>query len=129
MPLRQPYACFQCCKVFKQTRFYELPEDVRPVSPAERVVPCPECGEPMADMGLDFKMPRKQDVRQWRKVEILCRHGVTFHTCGCGAGYRPSTVCEVGPFLAERDKQRQSEGERLVARFTRIQRGSTRRRR
>ena len=36
-----------------------------------RSVPCPECGEAMHDMGLDFKAPRQDDVKQWTKVEIL----------------------------------------------------------
>ena len=100
------FACFDCRKVFR----------VRPpaewVDPAVRagefhpLVRCPDCRRPMINMGLDFKAPRKRDVKQWKKVEALHAAGISFHTCGCGGpGDMPGTLREVPAFLANRAKQ------------------------
>jgi hypothetical protein len=78
-------------------------------------VRCPDCGGTMHDMGMDFEAPRRDDARQWWKVEVLFVHGVTFHSCGCGPGLRPVALREVGAFL--HDTLPQSEGERLLERF------------
>ena len=101
-PYKDHYACFDCRKAFKQTSFWELPEHARPSDPSERVCPCPECGQPMHDMGLDFKAPRQSDVKQWKKVRLLFENGFTYHSCGCcGPGYRPNTVKEAEVFIHE----------------------------
>lgn len=51
---------------------------------------CPECGGLMADMGLDFESPKKNDVRAWEHMALLYHVGITFHSCGCtGPGYIP----------------------------------------
>ena len=71
----------------------------------------------MHDMGLDFKAPRQDDVKQWTKVEILFRHGFTFHSCGCcGPGLRPAELREVEAFLA--DHLPRSEGEKLLRKIS-----------
>ena len=73
--------CFSCRKQFKRRE--------RP----DAASLCPQCREPMRDLGLDFKPPRQQNAKQWRKVELLARHGITFHSCGCsGPGFRPATL-------------------------------------
>jgi hypothetical protein len=121
-PYKDRYACFTCRKAFKRRKADDLPARTRPTGlVAEPVVRCPDCGGPMHDMGMDFKAPKKADVRQWRKVEALFAHGVTFHSCGCGPGLRPVTLREVGAFLD--DALRKSEGERLLERFARRRRG------
>jgi len=66
----------------------------------------------MRNMGLDFKAPPQDDVRQWMKVEILFRRGFAFHSRGCGPGARPATLRDVEAFLAE--NRLISEGERLL---------------
>jgi hypothetical protein len=54
----------------------------------------------MADMGLDFKPPRRGDVEHWEVVAFLFRRGFAYHSCGCsGPGYRPSRWQEVPAFL------------------------------
>jgi hypothetical protein len=64
---------------------------------------CPECGEPMADMGLDFKPPRQEDVRAWRALEGLLRVGHVFRTCGCdGPGFIPRTTGQYREYLEDR---------------------------
>jgi len=113
---KEPFACFKCRKSFKQISRWELPEHMRPAEGTARVVPCPDCGEPMADMGHDFKAPKKKDIAQWKKVERLYEAGFTFHSCGCcGPGYRPAELREVESFIQSRQKL--SEAEMLQKRF------------
>lgn len=97
-PYKRHYACLSCRKGFK------WPLDARRGPPRDAVVEvkCPQCGEPMADMGLDFKPPRQRDLRQWRKVELLLQHGYDYRSCGCGGpGYRPRTLGEARRFVAK----------------------------
>jgi hypothetical protein len=105
------FACFHCRKMFRQAPLSDLPGHRRPSSSEKRVVPCPECGIPMNNMGLDFKAPPHDDLKQWRKVEILFHHGFAYHSCGCGPGRRPGKLREVDAFLATRPPR--TEGERL----------------
>lgn len=51
---------------------------------------CPECGSLMADLGLDFKAPRKTALKQWKIIEGMYKTGHCWHTCGCdGPGFIP----------------------------------------
>ena len=51
---------------------------------------CPECGQLMADLGLDFKAPRKTAIKQWKIIEGMYTIGHSWHTCGCnGPGFIP----------------------------------------
>ena len=110
---KEPFACFDCRKSFKQTSRWELPEDQRPEKGQPRIVLCPQCAKPMADMGLDFKAPKKSDEEQWKKVELLYNAGFRFDSCGCcGPGYRPAELKEVESFI--RSERRHSEGEALL---------------
>ncbi|WP_255462941.1 hypothetical protein [Flavobacterium sp. LPB0248] len=46
----------------------------------------------MANMGLDFESPKKDDVKKWEHIKSLFSVGITFHSCGCsGPGYIPSS--------------------------------------
>jgi len=113
---KEPFACFDCRKSFKQTHRCELPKSRRPPEGEPRVVPCPQCGKPMAHLGHDFKAPPRHDVKQWEKIRVLFRHGFAFHACGCGGpGYRPEHLREVEAFVATQKPV--SEGERLLRRF------------
>lgn len=80
-PYKQHMACFKCRIALKA------------------VTVCPQCRQPMVEMGLDFKAPKRRDVKQWKKVEVLYQNGITFHSCGCGCGYRPKQLNEVKHFL------------------------------
>jgi hypothetical protein len=115
--------------MFRQPHPWYLAQPVQLAPGEQRVVKCPQCGEAMHSMGLDFKAPPQDDVKQWKKVEILFRHGFTFHSCGCcGPGLRPAELREVEAFLA--DSLPQSEGERLLAKITRtMSAGDAKRRR
>ena len=69
-PYRDHYACFTCRKSFK------WPHD-RTVDPRTLPAPvCPDCHSALEAMGLDFRAPPKDDLRQWRKVQILALRGI-----------------------------------------------------
>ncbi|GHF50438.1 hypothetical protein HNQ07_002934 [Deinococcus metalli] len=86
----QHYACFHCRKAFKQ-RLHDRGEEV----------PCPQCRQPMTNMGTDFKAPPHRDQEQWLKAERLARAGIRFFpTWQEGTpGDRPATLAEVPAFL------------------------------
>lgn len=82
------YACFNCRKTFKR-RFRK---DVKNGESFVFEAKCPDCMELMADMGLDFESPKKDDVKKWKHLQSLYSVGITFHSCGCnGPGYIPNS--------------------------------------
>jgi hypothetical protein len=99
---KKHFACLNCRKCFKQPGSAE-----RQAAEKDRPFLCPECGEPMCDMGSDFKAPRQRDTRQWIKVEILAMFGF-FYRSGCcdGPGYRPAALNEVEEFLVDHGNRR-----------------------
>jgi ribosomal protein L34E len=119
---KQHYACFDCRKAFKAP-LGEIDGVV--VTPRGAFVrqkfkkqanpqpTCPECKQPMHNMGLDFKAPKKTDLEQWQKVRRLYAAGFTFASCGCGGpGERPRRLRELPEFL--RRQQTRSLGEKLL---------------
>ncbi len=84
------YACFSCRKTFKRKLLRDIKGgDAKDL--IETTAKCPECNAPMADMGLDFKAPKKQDIKAWKHIANLYTVGITFHSCGCtGPGYIPN---------------------------------------
>src|SRR3954453_22868801 len=112
-PYKDRFACFRCRKAFKRRKAEDLPSRMRGDEEAPEPVRCPDCRGAMHDMGMDFKAPPKQDVRQWKKVELLFAHGFTFHSCGCcGPGLMPAELREVQAFLDE--KLAKTEAQRLL---------------
>lgn len=82
------YACFNCRKTFKR----RLINDIKRGSQSIQEVKCPECSELMANMGLDFESPKKDDLKKWEHLKSLYSVGITFHSCGCsGPGYIPNS--------------------------------------
>lgn len=83
-------ACFDCRKTFKKWLMNPKKEDswqkVRRLERNERDVPCPQCAEPMANTGLDFRAPKKTDTEAWAALAFLYDRGFAFHGCGCDAG-------------------------------------------
>ena len=63
---RIAHACFRCRKSWKIER-REGPEPV-----------CPQCANPLHEMGRAFKAPKKSDMEQWQKVEALWQAGFRF---------------------------------------------------
>jgi hypothetical protein len=72
----------------------------------------------MFEAGRAFRAPRVKDSRQWRKVELLLRNGVTFHHYAWGErdASRPATLREVGAYVTQVRAARETEGERLLKR-------------
>lgn len=67
-----------------------------------RVEKCPECASPMADLGLDFKAPKKTKVEEWAVIKGLFRTGKAFYACGCdGIGYIPKNEKEYREYLLQ----------------------------
>ena len=60
----------------------------------------------MANMGLDFKSPKKDDLKAWEHMQSLYVVGITFHSCGCsGPGYIPATTEKLIEYLqSKKDK-------------------------
>ncbi len=61
-------ACFRCCVSFKR----------RPLEAGRRPHTCPNCGGDALKMGRSFKAPKRSDLKQWRKVELLWTAGYRF---------------------------------------------------
>ena len=93
------FACFQCRKMFRLAAQEDLPLPSRPDNDnfsdygrrrvwsqqkATRLAKCPQCSQQMHNMGLNFKAPKNNDLKQWHKVELLHRNGGSWHDCGCG---------------------------------------------
>lgn len=99
----QHYACFACRKAFKQPFDNERPDCL-----------CPQCRQPMTNMGTDFKTPPHKNTDQWRKVQLLAQAGVKFfpHWSDELPHKRPNTLAEVPAFL--RRIYPPSEGVRLL---------------
>lgn len=83
------YACFSCRKTFKR----KLLRDLNGQREEQMVeAKCPQCGELMANMGLDFEAPKQKDQKQWEHIRDLYTVGITYHSCGCyGPGYIPKS--------------------------------------
>lgn len=68
---KQHWACFHCRKMFRGPQPYD--RKIKPYLGWVDVAPCPQCGRPMSNMGLDFKPPKQHDVRQWEKIRLWNR--------------------------------------------------------
>jgi hypothetical protein len=67
---------------------------------------CPECGEPMVDMGFDFKPPRQSDVKAWQTLRGMYRVGHAFLTCGCdGPKWIPKSSADYRHYLERQREQ------------------------
>jgi hypothetical protein len=55
----------------------------------------------MANMGLDFRAPKKSDIEAWKVLAFLYERGFAFHGCGCDAGgyIPPKRVSDIPSFL------------------------------
>jgi AraC-like DNA-binding protein len=78
---------------------------------------CPHCRRTTWYMGETFRVPARDDHRQWAKVRMLAGH-VDFQP-GNRRKRLPAIVAEVPGFLAARRAARASAGERLLTRIDR----------
>lgn len=90
------YACFNCKKTFKRRLIVDINRDETNTVEAK----CPQCGELMADMGLDFASPKMDNIKEWNHLKNLYAVGITFHSCGCtGPGYIPNSSDQLKAYL------------------------------
>lgn len=70
------YACFRCRKAFKR-------RDPRDLDPGAGIAwpRCLECGGEVHDMGVGFHPPRREQVKQWRRLEELAASGAKLLCC------------------------------------------------
>jgi hypothetical protein len=61
------WACFDCRKSFAK-------------DPRESPRKCPECAQPMIDMGAYFEPPRKLNKKRWEVMKVLADNGYKFNT-------------------------------------------------
>ncbi|KAF2514579.1 hypothetical protein E0W73_11540 [Flavobacterium foetidum] len=95
------YACFNCRKTFKRRLMGDIKKGEASVFEAK----CPECAQLMANMGLDFESPKKDDVKKWEHLKSLYSVGITFHSCGCsGPGYIPNSKEKLIEYFEEMKK-------------------------
>lgn len=107
------YGCFECRKVFKKPPITDLPKDQH-----NQKFKCPQCGQPMADLGLDFRAPKKTDLKAWRAIAGMYRIGHNFHSCGCsGIGFIPKNLVEYQVYLKKRLKIYEQSLEQVQALF------------
>jgi DNA-directed RNA polymerase subunit RPC12/RpoP len=92
------YACFECRKTFKRRLMWDIRRDNTSTVEAK----CPQCGSLMANMGLDFASPPKDDIKAWEHIKRLYSVGITFHSCGCtGPGYIPNSKDRLMAYFEE----------------------------
>ena len=90
-------------------RLAELEEEYRSATHK-----CPECGDEMIDMGLDFKPPMQSDAKAWKTLQGMYRVGHAFHTCGCyGPGWIPKSTSDYRHYLASAKKDYEGQLERV----------------
>lgn len=107
---KRKFACFTCRKCFKYESLNVRMDKTR------RSTTCPQCGGRIHDMGLDFKVPRQREVKQWKKIEKLYRNGIDFSPADAigsqGPGYRPARLDQVDNFLESRRRSELEKDER-----------------
>lgn len=93
-------------QVFTKSERNKLAELVHEIE--NRDIKCSECGNLMADLGRDFKAPKKTAIKEWKIVEGLFKLGKRFHTCGCdGIGYIPQNPKDYEIYLQKALKEYQ----------------------
>jgi len=81
------HACFDCRKSFKYSVIREIP------------LVCPQCRQPLSEMGRAFKAPKKSEISQWKKVKKLWDAGYRFPTNFYKPVQYPKTLKEVDAFI------------------------------
>ncbi len=85
------FACFACRKSFKRPQvsgstnrfmsFQQREGQQREVEQfeAERTYKCPDCGGQTHFMGIDFKAPKKTDIKAWGEIQAFIQSGKVFY--------------------------------------------------
>ncbi len=98
------WACFDCRKSFAK----DANESPRK---------CPECAEPMTDMGAYFEPPRRLSEKRWAVMKVLADYGYRFNTKDSKIYIQNQILQAKNPRLAdvieriELEKQRKQNGD------------------
>src|SRR5438046_7367912 len=82
---KEHFVCFRCSKMFKQTAWRGLDASLRGQFKDYQDfihnyrAPCPECGQPMPNMGKGFRPPRQKDVKEWLELEEKANKDTKFY--------------------------------------------------
>ena len=90
-PYNMAFACLDCRKSFK--REFNLSEG------CPKELTCPNCGGTAHNFGRHFKPPKKNDLKQWKKVSFLFEHGFRFQKI------RPNGIDEPYPKTLDEAKE------------------------
>jgi hypothetical protein len=61
---------------------------------------CPQCGGQLANMGMDFKSPKTDDLKAWNIIQGMYDLGEIYQTCGCqGFGLVPKNKSDYVRYL------------------------------
>jgi DNA-directed RNA polymerase subunit RPC12/RpoP len=91
-------------QVFTKAERSKLSELVSEIE--SRPIKCPECGNLMADLGKDFRVPKKTAIKEWKILEGLFKVGKYFYSCGCdGIGYIPQNLNDYKVYLKKALKE------------------------
>jgi hypothetical protein len=82
------WACFDCRKSFSKDE-----------SPSPRK--CPECAEPMIDMGPYFEPPRKAAKKRWDVMKVLADGGLRFKSKDANAYIKGRILIVKNPRVAD----------------------------
>lgn len=65
------FACFTC-KTAHKRHYKKVPSEY------PKFIECPICKEHAINVGRNFKIPKKSDTNQWKKVKYLVENGFVF---------------------------------------------------
>ncbi len=110
-PYKPHLACFACRKSFKR----RLASDIGHRGSSHPPL-CPHCRRQLADMGLNFKAPKKNDLRAWAVASSLFEAGETFESRGCcGPTYRPREPRMLAQYFDDRHRELSAHLSRWVS--------------
>ncbi len=84
---KMTYVCAPCRRSFKHPRVAPHP------------AACPDCAVEAVLVSHKFKPPRRDNLRQWKKVALLLRAGFRFESVD---GCYPRTLMDAREFIATR---------------------------
>ncbi|MBL8203874.1 MAG: hypothetical protein JNM09_06555 [Blastocatellia bacterium] len=109
---KERWVCFDCRKMFRQMSQIGVAEADEP----KRI--CPQCAQPMMNMGSFFAPPPTADINLWRVARVVAEQG--FHCRKISASWlfwelagRPNST--VPQIMARIAKHREGKGEELLA--------------
>ncbi len=93
------WACYDCRKSFAK----------EPVGRDGMPRKCPECAEPMIDMGAYFEPPRKLSKKRWEVMKVLADYGYKFQSEGSKAYIKAHILQAKNPRVSDVIERIESE--------------------